>query len=64
MVGADPAAERLLKGHQMTKADFTITRRAGGWAVVRSDGALIALGFETKREAQDWWDREAEIAGL
>lgn len=42
-------------------SDFKVEKRAGGWSVVRSDGAIIALGFATKKEAQDWWGREADL---
>ena len=38
-----------------TKDDFRIEKRAGGWAVTRSDGAIIALGFRTRRDANEWW---------
>lgn len=48
----------------MTRNDFSIEKRASGWAVVRSDGALIAIGFASKRDAADWWNKEAEMVGL
>lgn len=44
------------------KSDFMVKKRAGGWAVVRCDDAILALGFSTKAEATEWMDKELALA--
>jgi len=49
---------------KLTRKDFSIEDLASGWAVVRRDGFLVAIGFASKRDATEWWVREARMAGL
>ena len=42
----------------MTRITFYTEKRASGWAVVRSDGALIAIGFPSSREANAWLGKQ------
>lgn len=46
------------------RSDFTVKKIASGWAVIRSDSAILGLGFMSKKEAADWMDAELSLAGI
>lgn len=48
----------------MTRKDFSIENLASGWAIVRFDGFLVAIGFPTKRDATKWWLSECDKLGI